>query len=627
MPSPISNLMEHIPPYLSLSLPAPTTTKHVTIYLLFLVLSSISLFVFLNSTISFIISDILEIRGGEHLGNIVGTLGFVDEIIVIVSAPVWGIVSDRWGWGGRKGVTALGFVIAAAGLVGLSEAGLVKGKNGNGEGFELEGWEWWYWMILWRAVFAIGGGAISTMISAVLPDLTSPPAPTQFSNPISTVLPPPHPHVHGAPLSPPSSRFPHSPGITRPPTSPSSKLAGIVGLFSGLGALLALSVFLPLPTLLDPSRHSTSPTHAKVNATGTGVGLKRSYWAVATYAVVCGTACWFGLPHYGEESPKRRMRSGGGLLSGKISRWWRPLFGKRDAATSDEAEGLLQERSRRDNRPSASRMLIRALKVGHDRWRTIGISYIGGFIARASSVGLSLFIPLFVNHYFITHGLCSPRTNPSDNEEQCRRAYIVAAILTGVSQLVGLISAPLIGYLSSSASSTQPATSPLRVLSITSLLGTIGFIGFGFLDTPDVGFLSLISSALLGVGQIGAVVGSLGLLGRGQGEEFDTDFEPDSQDVLADAVSSDEDDDGDLESPRHRGNIRSPSSSSSNPGELKGTIAGVYSLCGGMGILFLTKGGGLLFDKWSPGAPFWVLGSFMGGFAVLTGVEGWVRGS
>lgn len=186
--------MERIPPYLSLSLPAPTTTRHVTVYLFFLVLSSIALFVFLNSTISFVISDILEIRKGKDgqniLGDIVGTLGLVDETMVIVSAPLWGILSDRWGWGGRKGVTALGFVIAAGGLIGLSEAGLVKGKNGNGKGFELEGWEWWYWMVLWRAVFAIGGGAISTMISAVLPDLTSPPAPTQFSNPASTVLPP-----------------------------------------------------------------------------------------------------------------------------------------------------------------------------------------------------------------------------------------------------------------------------------------------------------------------------------------------------------------------------------------------------------------------------------------------------
>lgn len=149
---------------MALSLPAPTTSRHVTTYLVFLVLSSIALFVFLNSTISFVVSDILEIRKGKHdkniLGNIVGTLGLVDEIIVIVSAPLWGILSDRWSWGGRKGVTALGFFIAAIGLIGLSEAGLVKGKNGNGKGIQLEGWEWWYWLVLWRAVFAVGGGAM-----------------------------------------------------------------------------------------------------------------------------------------------------------------------------------------------------------------------------------------------------------------------------------------------------------------------------------------------------------------------------------------------------------------------------------------------------------------------------------
>lgn len=207
-------------------------------------------------------------------------------------------------------------------------------------------------------------------------------------------------------------------------------------------------------------------------------------------------------------------------------------------------------------------------------------------------------------------------------KKQCRRAYIVAAELTGVSQLIGLISAPLIGYLSSSASSTQAATHPLRALSITSLLGTIGFVGFGFLATPEVGVLSLLFASLLGIGQIGAVVGSLGLLGRGQGEEFDSDLEPDPQDATADSDLLGEN--GDLEGTDPRDNNRL--GTNSNPGELKGTIAGVYSLCGGLGILLLTKGGGLLFDKWNPGAPFWVVGGFMGGLTILTGIEGWVRG-
>ena len=228
------------------------------------------------------------------------------------------------------------------------------------------------------------------MISAVLPDLTSPPPTTHFTNPASTVLPPPrHPHQSEVPPSPPLS--PHPRQITRPPTSPSSKLAGIVGLFSGFGALLALAVFLPLPTLLDASRRpSNTPEDPTGSITGTGTGLKRSYWIIAIYAVVCGIACWLGLPHYGGDVQNRRTRNGTArsLIGGDISRWWQGLFGKRRREEDSlEAERLLSEnpaerQARRQNRPSALRMLIRALKVGYDRWRTIGISYIGGFIAR-----------------------------------------------------------------------------------------------------------------------------------------------------------------------------------------------------------------------------------------------------
>jgi len=30
------------------------------------------------------------------VGNAVGTLGFADELVVLVACPVWGIISDRW---------------------------------------------------------------------------------------------------------------------------------------------------------------------------------------------------------------------------------------------------------------------------------------------------------------------------------------------------------------------------------------------------------------------------------------------------------------------------------------------------------------------------------------------------
>lgn len=40
---------------------------------------------------------------------------------------------------------------------------------------------------------------------------------------------------------------------------------------------------------------------------------------------------------------------------------------------------------------------------------------------------------------------------------------------------------------------------------------------------------------------------------------------------------------------------------------IRGSVAGAYSLTGGCGILILTKLGGFLFDKWTPGAPFYIM--------------------
>ena len=35
----------------------------------------------------------------------------------------------------------------------------------------------------------------------------------------------------------------------------------------------------------------------------------------------------------------------------------------------------------------------------------IALGYLGGFVARASTVAISLFIPLFINTFFIRNGL------------------------------------------------------------------------------------------------------------------------------------------------------------------------------------------------------------------------------
>jgi len=64
-------------------------------YLFGVCLFSISFLVFLNSSVSFVVTDLLKQDTG--VGNVVGTLGFADELIALVACPLWGVASDRIG--------------------------------------------------------------------------------------------------------------------------------------------------------------------------------------------------------------------------------------------------------------------------------------------------------------------------------------------------------------------------------------------------------------------------------------------------------------------------------------------------------------------------------------------------
>ena len=50
---------------------------------------------FLNSSVSFVVTDILGQKTG--VGDVVGNLGFADELVAIVACPLWGMLSDRLG--------------------------------------------------------------------------------------------------------------------------------------------------------------------------------------------------------------------------------------------------------------------------------------------------------------------------------------------------------------------------------------------------------------------------------------------------------------------------------------------------------------------------------------------------
>lgn len=67
----------------------------VATYLLGVCPFSIAFLVFLNSSVSFVITDL--IGQSKDVGNAVGTLGFADELVALIACPLWGLLSDRIG--------------------------------------------------------------------------------------------------------------------------------------------------------------------------------------------------------------------------------------------------------------------------------------------------------------------------------------------------------------------------------------------------------------------------------------------------------------------------------------------------------------------------------------------------
>ncbi len=363
-----------------------------------------------------------------------------------------------------------------------------------------------------------------------------------------------------------------------------TRLAGIVGLFTGCGALIALAVFLRLPELIQ--RAGTQP----------GQALADSYYIVGALSLALSIICLIGLRH----------------LRGEDGKGWSALmYGKKEDASSYGG-----------GRMSALRSLSDSIMLGF-KSPLLGLGYLGGFVARASSVGISLFIPLYVNAYYISSGRCDESgRNPQDIKDHCRDAYALAAELTGVSQLVALLCAPVFGFL---ADRYRHYNAPLLA---AALVGVMGYVVLASLDSPMISGEEgspwvFVIMAFLGISQIGAIVCSLGLLGRCVlGLEPETSFESKVDVGVAptqDSTSS---------APNHRVTTNQGSSigaenhteeaspllgsqQTTQPRKnLKGSIAGVYSLAGGIGILLLTKAGGVLFDRVSPVAPFVMLAGF-----------------
>jgi MFS family permease len=71
-----------------------TRTQTLT-YLLAVCPFSIAFLVFVNSSVSFVVTELIGLHDGE--GDAVGTLGFADELLALAACPLWGVLSDRIG--------------------------------------------------------------------------------------------------------------------------------------------------------------------------------------------------------------------------------------------------------------------------------------------------------------------------------------------------------------------------------------------------------------------------------------------------------------------------------------------------------------------------------------------------
>ncbi|KAK5663877.1 hypothetical protein OQA88_83 [Cercophora sp. LCS_1] len=550
---------------------ASTTPLQALTYLLGISLFSISFLVFLNSSVSFVITNLIGVKDG--VGDIVGTLGFVDEIVALIACPVWGLVSDR---SGVRFVAVTGYTV-----IGLSLFLFVQARNVYPQ------------LLLARIFFAVGATAAATMVTAILPSLTDESGPAADTIPKSPATPRTSVALSmDSEITITPERFRNSSISTEVDSEAAgsvsgadnrgkpSVLAGYVGLFTGCGALVALTLFLPLTSRFAPIEGVTMAQ-----------AVQYSFYVVGTISFLVAIFVFFGL---------RGLR-------GEEGKGLRLLLGLRGSSPDGTAS----------QSPKAKvlpywHLLKDSIRLGFTD-SDITLGYLGGFVARASTVAISLFMPLFVNTFFIDNGFCkgSPH-DPNDKlKEECRKAYILASILTGVAQLMGLICAPVFGYLS-----RHPGRLNYPIV-VATTFGIIGYLAFPRLQSPEFdnkdgrggGPVVFLFAALIGISQIGAIVCSLGSLGRGvlKADIVNVLTTPDGdQETLIEPVDGSND-----TAPLLETEAVLPEDTVSRV-RLKGSVAGVYSWCGGAAILLLTKMGGYLFDKWSTGAPFYMMAVFNG---------------
>ena len=150
---------------------------------------------------------------------------------------------------------------------------------------------------------------------------------------------------------------PHSDTSAKPVNG---KLAGLAGLCTGIGALIAVTVLLPLPRLFIAHGYTMKEA------------VQAAFYVVGGIAFLISGLMFLGL----KKDPSRGV--------GK-------LF-KNDCCDEECRDGYFK-------------LMGKGFSAARDP--RIALAYVGGLVARADSIVVSLFIPAVVSHFFVHKGLCT----------------------------------------------------------------------------------------------------------------------------------------------------------------------------------------------------------------------------
>ncbi len=178
------------------------------------------------------------------------------------------------------------------------------------------------------------------------------------------------------------------------------------------------------------------------------------------------------------------------------------------------------------------------------------------YMAAFVSRGDLAIVGTFFSLWIVTYGTAEAGLTTAE-------ALARSGIIIGISQLVSLLTAPIFGIM---ADRMNRVTAVIIAVSISA----IGYGSTLLVDDPTGGIIFL-CAVLIGLGEISGVIASGVLIAQ------------------------------------------------QAPSEIRGSVIGIFSLCGAVGIMVATGVGGQLFDTWKPQGPF-VLFSIFSVIVVIVGL-------